>query len=772
MGKGFQGRLALFRRPHFARTLLLLMAVVFLIVFVVEVSLYIGLRRLYERTVVDLQFRLIEQSQGTTETFLQQAQRHALATAALPELNNLLNREFRLDEGYDRFLRMQSALSAVLGGFGAEALHSVYAYSAVRDGVFASGGFADAASFAEADFIAQFKEDPRFFTWYPSHHYGATTARVISYVVPVPLPDTRRGSFLVVNVDANYLESVVARGQGADSFELFVLTDDGDPVFVGNERLLRALSDSDALPRLLRAAEEGHSSVEIDGTAYYAAVRASESTGWRYVTLGRRDSLVLGTERFAQVALIVAGLCVVIAAVVVLAFARVFYRPVEKLTNQVQRAFDSLGLETANGEGEHNELRRIAWEFSVLVEANQEYARRLLRDREALQETLLRDVLNRRYSSLDEVRLRASELGFPLNESALGLLLIVSHPYGDTPADRTTRRGAIEEVLDEHTAPGCRFFVLAEAEYYIVVIDLSRADARAPSSDALHNLAETLSVLVEHADDQLIVSGGVADSFDELAVRYRSAVRLYGMRRVIVQRRILRVEEASPFEIGAREAAELEQEIAVYRHAIEILDLDRAASAGRAVLENLDASSDLVYRQAVINEVGNSLILAVLTNTSTGEVFPPDSSPWALYQQLGSVEAVKEWLVETIHHLGVVLEARRQVGQSRLVNKVRAEIEARYTEPITVQELADGQQITQSYLSSLFHEETGVTLSQCIAEKRLEHACRLLRETDMLVKSIAAESGYGQKQNMIRAFKRHLDLTPGEYREQHRSAVP
>lgn len=66
MTKGFQAQLALFRRPHFARTLLLLMAVVFLVVFVVEVSLYFGLRRLYERTVVDLQFRLIEQLQGTT----------------------------------------------------------------------------------------------------------------------------------------------------------------------------------------------------------------------------------------------------------------------------------------------------------------------------------------------------------------------------------------------------------------------------------------------------------------------------------------------------------------------------------------------------------------------------------------------------------------------------------------------------------------------------------------------------------------------------------
>jgi AraC-like DNA-binding protein len=758
------------------------MAVVFLVVFVVEVSLYVGLRRLYERTVVDLQFRLIEQSQRTTESFLRQAERHALATASLPDLNLLLNREFLLFSGYDRFMRMQSAVGAVLSGFGSESVHSAYAYSGTQDMVFAPGGFAAPARFPEADFIASFRQSPRFFSWYPSHAYGSTSARVISYVVPVPVTDARRGSFLVVNIDANFLERVVTRNNQADSFELFVLTEEGLPVFVGNEELFGELARSSALPDLIESRQGGHSVVSVGDATYYAAAQSFGSSGWRYVTLGQRDRLLLGTERFARVALIVAGLCVVVAGIVVAAFARVFYRPVERLSAQVQQAFDSLGLDVADGDDERNELRRIAWEFSVLVEANQEYARRLLRDREALQETLLRDILNQRYTSVDEIRARASELAFPLGEHRLGLLLVVSHPYSDTAAERVARREAIEDVVEDQTSPGAAFFVLAEAGYYVIVVDLSggasagdgstgdrSAGDRSASegSAALDHLAEALSVLVERADDQLVISGGVVDSFDELSVRYRSAVRLYGMRRVIVRRRILRVADADPLDAASRETTEFEQAIASYRHALEILDLERAASTGRAILENLGSSSDLVYRQAKINEVGNALILTVLTNTSPGEIFPPDSSPWATYQQLGSVHAVQEWLADTVRELDAVLHARRQAGQTRLVNKIRSEIDGRYTEPITVQELADGQQITPSYLSSLFHEETGRTLSQCIAEKRLEHACRLLRETDMLVKRIASESGYGQKQNMIRAFKRQLQMTPGEYRKQN-----
>lgn len=99
---------------------------------------------------------------------------------------------------------------------------------------------------------------------------------------------------------------------------------------------------------------------------------------------------------------------------------------------------------------------------------------------------------------------------------------------------------------------------------------------------------------------------------------------------------------------------------------------------------------------------------------------------------------------------------------------MRAKLETHHTDPITVDELKDEQQITQSYLSSLFHEHADITLSQCSAEKRSEHACRLLRETDMLVKRTTAESGYSQKQSMIRAFKRHMGVTRGGYRVEHR----
>jgi transcriptional regulator GlxA family with amidase domain len=57
---------------------------------------------------------------------------------------------------------------------------------------------------------------------------------------------------------------------------------------------------------------------------------------------------------------------------------------------------------------------------------------------------------------------------------------------------------------------------------------------------------------------------------------------------------------------------------------------------------------------------------------------------------------------------------------------------------------------------------------------RLEAACRELEQTQLPLKSIAANTGYGDEQNLRRVFQRQLSISPSHYRERfsaHRDAV-
>lgn len=44
----------------------------------------------------------------------------------------------------------------------------------------------------------------------------------------------------------------------------------------------------------------------------------------------------------------------------------------------------------------------------------------------------------------------------------------------------------------------------------------------------------------------------------------------------------------------------------------------------------------------------------------------------------------------------------------------------------------------------------------------------MLVETDLSVAEIAERLSYSNAQNFIRLFKKHMDITPGQYRKQYK----
>jgi AraC-like DNA-binding protein len=104
-----------------------------------------------------------------------------------------------------------------------------------------------------------------------------------------------------------------------------------------------------------------------------------------------------------------------------------------------------------------------------------------------------------------------------------------------------------------------------------------------------------------------------------------------------------------------------------------------------------------------------------------------------------------------------------------LVDKIKARLDRDYASTITFQQLSEEFHVSPSYFSSLFKEIEGVTCTEYLTRLRVDSACRALRETNKLVKEIAYEHGFGDKQNLIRSFKKQLGMTPSEYR--HRQDV-
>jgi transcriptional regulator GlxA family with amidase domain len=94
------------------------------------------------------------------------------------------------------------------------------------------------------------------------------------------------------------------------------------------------------------------------------------------------------------------------------------------------------------------------------------------------------------------------------------------------------------------------------------------------------------------------------------------------------------------------------------------------------------------------------------------------------------------------------------------ISRMRETISA----PLSVQELSNSVNLSQTRLRQLFKEETGRSPMQYLRDLRMQHAEQLLRTTFFSIKEITFLSGEKDVSHFVRYFKKQYGLTPSEFR--------
>ncbi len=114
-------------------------------------------------------------------------------------------------------------------------------------------------------------------------------------------------------------------------------------------------------------------------------------------------------------------------------------------------------------------------------------------------------------------------------------------------------------------------------------------------------------------------------------------------------------------------------------------------------------------------------------------------------------------------------QAREQGGAVPPVVAQAAEwIRGHYHQPVSASDVAERFGYHGDYLSTLFKQCMGMSLSQFIIHTRLEAARDLLAEYGVSVREAALSCGFSDEKYFMRQFKRKEGVTPGEYRRLHR----
>jgi AraC family transcriptional regulator, transcriptional activator of pobA len=87
-------------------------------------------------------------------------------------------------------------------------------------------------------------------------------------------------------------------------------------------------------------------------------------------------------------------------------------------------------------------------------------------------------------------------------------------------------------------------------------------------------------------------------------------------------------------------------------------------------------------------------------------------------------------------------------------------IEDRYSESVSLRDVARAVSLTPGYLTTVVRRKTGRTVVEWIAERRLAQARRLLVETDLSVEEVGQGVGYNDPGYFVKSFRRAHGTTP------------
>lgn len=100
----------------------------------------------------------------------------------------------------------------------------------------------------------------------------------------------------------------------------------------------------------------------------------------------------------------------------------------------------------------------------------------------------------------------------------------------------------------------------------------------------------------------------------------------------------------------------------------------------------------------------------------------------------------------------------------RNLQEVKEYIDIHFSEKIMLEELAEAFFINKYYLTRIFKEQFGLSISRYILQQRITHAKHLLRFTDHTIEQIGQMCGIADANYFARAFKKVEGIAPGEYR--------
>jgi AraC-like DNA-binding protein len=134
-------------------------------------------------------------------------------------------------------------------------------------------------------------------------------------------------------------------------------------------------------------------------------------------------------------------------------------------------------------------------------------------------------------------------------------------------------------------------------------------------------------------------------------------------------------------------------------------------------------------------------------------------------QDFETIAIFEARIIEISRKVGRYIQNSRESKNFILRDRILKYVTEHYTDSnLSLNSIAEQFEVTPSYLTRYFKDQTGYPLMQYLDSVRMGKAKELLKSSDLKSKEIMIRSGYVDENNFIRKFKKGEGLTPIQYR--------
>lgn len=205
--------------------------------------------------------------------------------------------------------------------------------------------------------------------------------------------------------------------------------------------------------------------------------------------------------------------------------------------------------------------------------------------------------------------------------------------------------------------------------------------------------------------------------------------------------------------------------------AVDEGDQARAYAITDEFLRDINKSGVVLYEQQYYLQRFMLAILSVPADAGIPihDIFREgEGSLFARFNQLYDIHTIRKFYEkEVIVPVITRMNQFRKSSSEVVLEKIMHLIEERGGD-LTLAECADQLGYHPSYIWRVMKNTKDMSFTDYIAGQKLELAKQMLSETELSVAEIAERLSYSNAQNFIRVFKKHMEMTPGQYRKMYK----